>query len=105
MYKVTKGIGPVFMEEIFPKNPNAHTENASANTRLKSFFYNTVNPKKVNSGLETLRCFGPKVWDMIPIELRNMDSLLLFKTKIKNWIPSNCPCRLCKCFVPQLGYL
>ena len=105
MYKVAKGMGPAFMEEIFMKNPNAHSEDASANTRFKSFFYNTANPKKVNSGLETLRCFGPKVWDMIPTELRNIDSLPLFKTKIKNWIPPNCPCRLCKRFIPQLGYL
>ena len=87
MYKVAKGIGPAFMQEIFEKHPNAFTENVSAHIRFKSVFYNTANPKKVNSGLETLRCFGPNVWGMIPIELRNIESLSLFKMKIKNWTP------------------
>ena len=53
MYKVAKGIGPAFMQEIFEKHPNAFTENVSAHTRFKSVFYNTANPKKVNNGLET----------------------------------------------------
>ena len=51
MYKVAKGIGPAFMQEIFEKHPNAFTENVSVHTRFKSVFYNTANPKKVNSGL------------------------------------------------------
>ena len=84
-------------------NPNA--QDVTAHTRVKSSFNNTSNPNKVNSGSETLRCLGPKVCAMIPIEGRTIDSLHLFKTKIKKWIPSNCPGRLGKCFIPQLGYL
>ena len=105
MYKVNLGIGPPFMEEVFSRNTNANFADASANTRLQSAFYNPANPKKVNTGLETLRCLGPKIWEMIPIKLRNLDSLPLFKEKIKNWIPQNCPCRLCKTYIHQLGYL
>ena len=45
---------------------------------------NTANPKKVNSVMEMLRCLGPKVWDMIPIKLGTIETLLLFKMKIKN---------------------
>ena len=105
MYKVTKGIGPAFMQEIFTRNPNRNSENISMNTRSASDFYNPANPKNVNSGLETLRCLSPKIWDMIPMNLRNIESLPLFKTKIKDWIPHNCPCRLCKTYIPQLGYL
>ena len=94
MYKVMKGIGPAFMEEIFAKKPKRTHDNACANTRLKSTFYSTANPKKVNSGMETLRCLDPNVWDTIPIKLRPVvDTLPLFKMKIKNWIPTICPCR------------
>ena len=46
-----------------------------------------------------------KVRDMIPTKLRTIDTFPLFKMKIKNWIPTNCPCRLRKRFIPQLGYL
>ena len=93
------------MTDIFAKNKNTFNENVSSNTRSRSILYNPLNPKKVNYGLETLRSLGPKVWDMLPIDLKNNPSLAVFKTKIKKWIPHNCPCRLCKIFVPQLGYL
>ena len=105
MFKVTKGISPAFMEQVFPRNFTITTECVSANTRPQSAFYNSDNPKKVNSGIETLRCLGPKIWDMVPSKLKNIEMLSLFKTKIKDWIPANCPCRLCKTYIPQLGYL
>ena len=70
MFKVTKGLAPSFMDNIFARNMSANSENVSANTRSKSIFYNPANPKKVNYGLETLSSLGPKVWSMIPTELK-----------------------------------
>ena len=105
MYKVTKGIGPALMQDIFMRHPNDNLDDISANTRQNSGFYNPANPKNVNSGLETLRCLGPKIWDMVPVTLRNIESLNVFKAKIKGWISQRCPCRLCKTYVSQLGYL
>ena len=104
MYKVIKGVAPAFMSNIFGIHPNANTENISANTRSGRSFYNQSNPKTVKYGLETLRSLGPKIWNLIPIDLKSI-SVPLFKEKIRKWIPSNCPCRLCKTFVPQLGFL
>ena len=91
------------MNDIFAKNENIFTENVSSNTRSR--FYNSSNPKTVNYGLETLRSLGPKIWNMIPSDLKGIPSLLIFKKKIKKWIIHNCPCRLCKCYVPQMGYI
>ena len=31
-----------------------------------------------------LSYFAPKVWDMIPLEIKNIDSLQKFRTEIKN---------------------
>ena len=105
MFKVDRGLAPVFMNEIFPKNKNAGTDNISSNTRSNASFYNPFNPKTVNYGAETLRSLGPKVWQLVPRELREIKSLKLFTKRIKMWTPQNCPCRLCKCFVPQLGFV
>ena len=105
MFKVTKGVAAVLMEQIFVNNPSAYTEHVSANTRSKSTFYNCVNPKTTKYGLDTLRSFGPKVWDMIPTELKNIKSLPIFKKEIRKWTPANCPCKLCRDFIPHLGYL
>ena len=93
------------MRDIFAQNTNACTENVSANTRTQSTFYNHCNPKKVNYKLQTLRFLGPKVWVMIPVDVKISQSLSIFKSKIKQWVPHNCPCRLCKEYIPQLGFL
>ena len=105
MFKVDKCLAPIFMNDILSRNKNSFAENVSSNTRLNSSYYNYCNPKKVNYGLETLRSFGPKLWNMIPKDLKDISSLAIFKSKIKGWIPQDCLCRLCKTYVPQLGYL
>ena len=88
MFKVIKGIAPTFMNEIFSRNGNAFADNVSSNTRSKSIFYNPSNPKTVYHGLETLKCLGPKIWDMVPIHIKNSISLSAFKAKIKRWTPT-----------------
>ena len=45
------------------------------------------------------------MWNIIPTEIRNIESLEQFKLKIKKWKPTNCPCRLCKDYVPNLGFV
>ena len=51
----------------------------------------------------SLRHLGPLVWQIVPTHLKTSFSLKEFKEGIKNWIPQQCPCRLCKEFVPGLG--
>ena len=86
MFKVAKDKAPIFMNDIFATNENILTENVSSNTRSKSSFYNPFNPKTVNYGLETLRSLGPKIWNMIPSDLKGIPTL-------------------CKFYVPQMGYI
>ena len=77
------------MNDIFPKCENICTDNVSANTRSHSNFYNSSNPRSVNYGLNTLRSFGPKVWQMIQNHIKESLSLSVFKNKIKKWIDSS----------------
>ena len=105
MYKVFKGVAPSFMSNIFGIHPNANIENVSANTHSGMSFYNQSNPKTVKYGLETLGSLGPKIWNLISLDLKSIPSLPLFKEKIRKWVPRNCPCRLCKSFVPRLDFL
>ena len=96
---------PPFMRNIFTKNWNVGSDNLSANTRSNSTFYNYNNLSTRNYRLETVRCLGPKVYDMIPNEIKNSTSVHVFKTKIKKWIPTQCPCRLCLDYIPNIGYI
>ena len=56
-------------------------------------------------GIESLTYLGPKIWSQVPSEIKESHSLAVFKNKIKNWRPKLCPCKLCKTYVVNLGYL
>ena len=59
----------------------------------------------VHDGIDSLRFFGPKVWNMVPEQNKNSTSLDNFKKDIKKWIPTNCPCRICKRYIQGVGYI
>ena len=98
MYKVKNNISPNYIREIFPFS------NSNYNTRTS----NTFERPRVNTvvwGSETLRNLGPQIWGLIPSDIKNSSTLDSFKTKIKLWKTNGCPCRLCKTFVPGLGFI
>ena len=39
---------------------------------------------------------GPKIWDLVPSNLKEMSDLDKFKKAIKQWQPEDSPCRLLK---------
>ena len=94
IFKVFNGIAP-FMQDVFKRHGNAFAEKVSSNTRSKLNFYNPSNPRTVKYGLEMLTTLGPKLWEMIPVGIRNSISLSVFKTKIKTWVPHSCLCKVC----------
>ena len=61
--------------------------------------------RTVAYGTESIRYRGLATWELIPKEIRNSKSLLEFKKEIKSWKATNCACRLCKTFVPNLGFI
>ena len=56
-------------------------------------------------GLRSLKYYAPKTWNIVPIDIRNSDSLSEFTTEIKSWKPVTCPCNLCCAFAGQVGYM
>ena len=54
---------------------------------------------------DSLRYFGCKIWELIPFEIKSSINVEQFKSKIKQWIPSECPCRLCKTYLYRVGYV
>ena len=99
MYKVVHKLCPSIMNDLFVP----HT--TTRQTRSKRAF---IRPRvnSVHYGEYSIRSFGPIVWDeMLPQHLKEAINLNIFKKYIKNWIPDNCPCNLCKVYVPQLGFV
>ena len=61
--------------------------------------------KTVNFGSESIRYRGPQLWFFLPQDIRNTESLSLFKSKIKRWHGEECFCRLCRPFIPNVEFL
>ena len=59
------------------------------------------------NGENSIRCFGPVVWDeMLPRRFKSIETLEKFKSDIREWIPVNCPCSLCREYIKEgVGYV
>ena len=103
MYQVKHKMCPQPVQDIFAHNSHA-TELRSSE---KDVLEDLVLPKArtVNYGIETLRFRGPVIWNLIPDEIKMSETLESFKDKIGNWKPQGCKCRLCKEYIPNLGYI
>ena len=69
---------------------------------------NSFNRRRVNSvwhGTELVSYLGPKIWDLVPNKIKESESLDGFKFKIKRWVSERCPCRICKIYLGQVGFI
>ena len=98
MFKAKNNLSPNFMKSIFPTSKNPY------NLRMDTHF-EPNNIRTVSYGSETLYYRGPQIWTLIPNDIRNSTNLNEFKAKIKNWKPKGCLCRICKIFIPNLGFI
>ena len=99
MYKVANGMFAEIMNDIFKLRENPHY-----NLRHTSQFL--VDPIHcVFNGSESASYLRPKIWEQIPFEIKNINSLVGFKKEIRKWKPANCPCRICKVYIPNLGFI
>ena len=99
MYKVKNNLAPVLLCEIFKVKTGSKYD-----FRTKQDF-EIPKVRTSNFGTESLRYLGPKLWETVPSSIRELESLESFKRRIKQWIPKHCPCRLCKKYVQNIGYI
>ena len=99
MYKIINGLLPEIMSEIFQIR-----EESRYNLRYKSDF--TIPPiHSLCNGRESVSFMDPKIWKLIPSAFKQINSLSRFGKAVKEWKPSNCPCRLCKMYISQVDLL
>ena len=99
MFKSKNNIGPILLQDILVvseyNGPNLRSVKDFITTRIRSVHY----------GQDSLQYFGPIIWNLIPNEIRNVETLNTFKGLIRKWSPDKCPCRLCKTYVANVGYI
>ena len=96
LYKVAYGLSPKIMNLVFPLNSGVKYPGEND--------FMTFNVKTVSNGTETLAYLAPKIWSIVPTDMKKF-SLSKFTKKIRKWRPEKCPCRICKDYVHGLGFV
>ena len=65
----------------------------------------TTVPRTTNYGIESISYLASNIWSQIPVEIKNCNTLVKFKNMIKKWTPTSCPCRLCKVYIANVGFI
>ena len=55
--------------------------------------------------IQSVRHLGPKIWNIVHKNIRESNWLNEFKILIKFWKPDSCPCRRCKNYIAQVGFI
>ena len=99
MFKLKRGMIPELIKELILANRQQRYE-----LRNNSEFAVPI-VKSVQKVFESLSYLGPKIWELLPLERKETETLLQFKAKIKKRTPQNCPCRLCKIYLQNVGFI
>ena len=83
MHKVKMDLSPPIMNDIF-----SLSENSSYNLR-SGVTGNRQNIRTKKFGFETVSTIGATLWNDLPAELENAESLKMFKQKINLWSPND----------------
>ena len=76
MYKVKNNLSPSIIAELFEqRNENYNLRNNNP--------FTIPAVRTVQHGSESISFLGPKIWNILPDNIKNAESLNVFKTKIK----------------------
>ena len=98
IFRIRNNMAPEFLNEIFQERTLQYNLR-----RRNPFHIRRVN--SVYNGTESLSFLGPKIWNLVPEEIKTSETVDIFKNKIKKWIPENCPCRLCRVYIQNVGFV
>ena len=98
MFKAYKNLPPAIIVDLF------HVQQNNYNLRDDSYFA-IPNVKSLHHGTESLSNLGPRIWNLVPDKLKQLVDIHAFKKELKKWRLENCPSRLCKTYIPHVGFI
>ena len=98
IYKAINNLSSSLMSDIFKIKERKYNLRKESTLVLNKF-------RTTRYGINSISYLGPKIWDLIPDDIKKCCTLNGFKQKIKLWTPVSCPCVLCKVYIPNLGYI
>ena len=64
--------------------------------------FQTGNPRSLKHGLDAIPYHVSKFWQQVPIDIREVTSLVLFKNRIQTWKSEDYPGRSSKTSIPNV---
>ena len=91
-----QGISPPLLNEVFVP--------CQCNYELRE---NNFLERRVKSVTHGTKCIylAPKIWKILPNEIKDSDTIQIFKETIKSWVPVAWRGRPCKIYLPQVGFI
>ena len=98
VYKVMNNICPPIMETFFCFRENRYNIRKFQEIRQQK-------ARTIRYSLETALYRAPQLWSLVSADLKSLPNVNLFKSKIKHWECTECPCKLCKTYLKNIGYV
>ena len=99
IFKAKNNISPEIMKEVF------ESKEGSFSLRSKGNYFVRGNVKTTHYSIQSIKYLAPKICNLAPDQIKHCGSLTTFKHFIKSWSSSDCPCRLCKIYITQVGFI
>ena len=96
LFKVKENLSNTIMNDTLQTRTLTH--NLMSQTDFARNFVNTSC-----FGLNSLRYFASKMWNIVPSDIKNASNLHIFKNKIRKWEPKEFHCDLCRPYASNLG--
>ena len=77
IFKIKQGISPEIAKDISQERSLPYNLRNNVN-------FTTYNVHTVTYGIDSIRHLGPRIWNLVPKEIQDLQDLKLFKQKIKS---------------------
>ena len=91
-FKVVNNICPPIMNTFFDFMENRYNIRKFQEMRQQKV-------RTVRCSLKTALYRAPQLWSLVPAYLKSLPNVHLFKSKIKHWELTECPCKLRKTYL------
>ena len=98
MFQIKHGQSPEIVSDIFTQTTQHYNFRQNRDFRIRSV-------KSVYHGSESISYLGPKIREIVPAKIKQINSFNSCKIKIRKWVPQSCPCTLCKQYISGVGFL
>ena len=98
IFKVKLNILPEILKELLSfnvRNYNLRSQSTLKRIKANSVYFDS----------KSLSSLAPKLWDLVSDSFKNENSPERFKNRIKTWTTDKCPCRICKVYIGQVGFI